>query len=343
MTIALWVAAFAVLSVRAVGVPGDDYWAQFYPRALSCLLGAAVCGLMYLGFRPLARFGLAVQFTVALVASAIIGVIYGGATYLIFVACLPPAPGVPGEMESPLWLASVMRGQGYLWIFMTWCCAYLALAWNERARDNELRLVEAQALAADAQNRMLRYQINPHFLFNTLNALHALMQDREVDRGKQVVLALADFLRFSLARSPDEKVTLLEEIEAQLAYLTIEQVRFGDRLRVVQSIDPAAAGAAVPSMILQPLVENAVKYAVAPSARPVTLDITARVRGGFVEIEVGDDGQGAKSASPSLGVGLDNVRRRLRLAWGEAGEFRHGPRPLGGYAAIIRFPLEARP
>jgi len=335
MTLALWTLAFVLLTGRSLMAEGP-FWEQMLPRFLTCTMGALLCGVLAFALRPTARLGLATQLSISVVASLVTGVVYSVLAELVFDQFFPMTN------SSPLIYAVVSRAQLNLWLFLTWSTAYLALVWAERSRHNELRLVQAQALAADAQNRMLRYQINPHFLFNTLNALHSLMLDAKIAKAKQVVLSLADFLRYSLVRSPDEQVTLREEVEAQSAYLRIEEARFGRRLKTRLSVDPDVVDCTLPSMILQPLVENAVKYAVAPSAQPITLEIAARLVDGRVEIEVRDDGLGASYEAHGLGVGLENVRRRLDLAYGSEAEFACGPRPEGGYAVRLRIPKAPR-
>src|SRR5207253_2863677 len=125
------------------------------------------------------------------------------------------------------------------WSFIAWCAIVFALSYDEEAREQSLRLVEAQALAAESQNQMLRYQINPHFLFNTLNALSSLILQKDFARAERMVLSLSNFLRASLEKAPGDKITLAEELEAQRQYLAIEQERFGDRLQLTETT-PAA-------------------------------------------------------------------------------------------------------
>lgn len=335
MTAGLWTVAFLLLTVLLATVGHDpDAMRLLLPRGLAFAAGAVLCGGLALGLRPVADRSLWVQLPLALAASIATAVVNGAVSDFIFGFYRT------GDSASP-WLTSVLgRAYPYIWIFLAWCCAYLAMTYSERARRNELRLIEAQALTADAQNRMLRYQINPHFLFNTLNALQTLMSDRKVAQAKQMVLSLADFLRYSLALSPDEKVSLGEEVEAQAAYLAIEQARFGKRLVVDFDVSKAAVGARVPSLILQPLVENAVKYAVAPSRDPVTIRIVAETVGGCLRIRVTDDGKAAGAAPPSLGLGLENVRRRLDLATEGRAEFACGPVDPAGFAVVMTLPLE---
>lgn len=335
MTIALWVAAFLVLTYRASLSMEAPQLVQYPPRFLSCATGALLCWLLSFALRRFNHWSLASQLALGFVASVVTGIIYGGLTAALFRWMLPSENG-----QSPLWMEVMGRAQGYLWIFISWCFAYLALTYSEQSRENQLRLMEAQSLAADAQNRMLRYQVNPHFLFNTLNALQTLLLDRKTGRAREMVQALADFLRYSLAREPDEMVTLGEEAEAQSAYLKIEKARFGDRLRFVCEIDSAARNAKVPSLILQPLIENAVKYAVTPSVGTVTIALTARLTTDHVRIEVRDDGSAGPTGAAGLKVGLENVRRRLDLAYSGKAEFTYGPAGPSGFTVTILIPRD---
>lgn len=335
MTVGLWTTAFTLLTTLLATVGQDpDALRLVFPRALAFCAGALLCGGLALGLHPFSNRSLLVQLPFALAASIATAVINGAVSDFIF-GFYRTSPAT-----SP-WLTAVLaRAYPYVWIFLAWCCAYLAMTYSERSRRNELRLIEAQALTADAQNRMLRYQINPHFLFNTLNALQTLMSDRKVAQAKQMVLSLADFLRYSLALSPDEKVSLGEEVEAQAAYLAIEQARFGARLNVVFEVAPDVTGARVPSLILQPLVENAVKYAVAPSRDTVTIRIAAAAEGDRLRIEVSDDGGAGSATPPSLGLGLENVRRRLDLASEGQAEFSFGTIQPRGFRVAMALPLE---
>jgi LytS/YehU family sensor histidine kinase len=156
-----------------------------------------------------------------------------------------------------------------------------------------------------------------------------------------MVMALSRFLRHSLVRSPEDRVPLKGEVEAQEQYLGIEQERFGDRLRFVKKIEAGAERLMVPSLILQPLIENAVKYGVAPSSEPTTIELVVRRLGDQVEICVHDDGRSSGKVAPGMGLGLTNVRRRLAVTYGERSQFEHGPAPMGGYLARLCIPAEA--
>jgi len=161
-----------------------------------------------------------------------------------------------------------------------------------------------------------------------------------------MVLSLSTFLRASLEKAPGDKITLADELEAQRQYLAIEQERFGDRLKLSETLPAALRKALVPGLILQPLIENAVKYGVARTTSPVNVEILAEARGGRLVVTVRDDAVpdiAPSDGSPqTLGVGLTNVRRRLAVLYGEAGVLTCGQRLGGGYAATIELPLERR-
>ena len=337
MTLAVWLLIFIATSFRTM-VGEIPFWPQVMPRVVTSITGIALCWVCYLVLRPLQSRSLALQLFAGLGASLAVGLIDALITWEVNKAMLSQWMDPP---TLPYWQIMLLNGQSYSWVFLTWCGIYFAMSYSRRLRDNQLRLLETQALAADAQNRMLRYQINPHFLFNTLNAISSLVLQKQTDRAEQMLMALSGFLRYSLARAPDERVPLREEAEAQEEYLRIEQARFGGRLKFVVSLEPGAAHAMAPSLILQPLVENAVKYAVAVSSDPVTIELIARrLEDNRVLVEVRDDGPGPGEAARGLGVGLENVRRRLEIAYGGKAVFEAGPREPRGFCARIVLPPE---
>lgn len=203
---------------------------------------------------------------------------------------------------------------------------FYATAWgltlSEMAmREAQRRLAEANEAAHQAQLAALRFQLNPHFLFNTLNAISSLIVTRRNAEAEHVTMNLADFLRLSLETNPQAEVTLDEELATAQSYLDIESARFGDRLRVELDCPAALLDALVPSFLLQPLVENAIKYAVAPSRKRVTLTLGARSANGMLELLVQDDGRHLPGVKPpgGLGVGLANVRKRIDAFYGPLG------------------------
>ncbi|SFR81832.1 sensor histidine kinase [Sphingomonas jatrophae] len=212
----------------------------------------------------------------------------------------------------------------------------------------EVRAARAEAAVEHARLVALRLQLNPHFLFNALNALSSLVVLKRTEEAEEMLERLVDFLRASLAADPDEMVPLEDEAAAIDAYLAIEAVRFGDRMLVEMVLAPQTERAAVPSFILQPLVENAVKYGVARSRRPVTVRLQARGEDGWLILSVDDDGDDLPPVpAPAekrggMGVGLANVRARLAALYGGTASFEKD-RIDGRYTVTLRLPLRILP
>ena len=202
-------------------------------------------------------------------------------------------------------------------------------------------LLESQA--SSAQLAMLRYQLNPHFLFNTLNSISTLVLLKQTERANAMLARLSSFLRYTLANEPTAQVTLAQEVETLKLYLEIEKMRFEDRLRPHFRIDPSTIGARLPSLLLQPLVENAIKYAVTPSETGADIWLSATREGNGVRIEVADNGAGGQDAlvaTQSTGVGLANTRDRLAQAYGAAHGFTTRTNEHGGFSVIVELPLD---
>jgi sensor histidine kinase YesM len=200
-----------------------------------------------------------------------------------------------------------------------------------------------ESQASSAQLAMLRYQLNPHFLFNTLNSISTLVLLKQTERANAMLARLSSFLRYTLANEPTAKVTLAQEVETLKLYLEIEKMRFEDRLRPHFRIESETIGTRLPSLLLQPLIENAIKYAVTPSETGADIWINARRVGDRVSIEVADNGNGegaAIAASPSTGVGLANIRDRLMQAYGPEHSFTTRKNEEGGFSVVVEIPFE---
>jgi LytS/YehU family sensor histidine kinase len=220
------------------------------------------------------------------------------------------------EMRSILEIFGATMSSMYL--LLCWSAIYFGVKYYESLQEQREATLRAGALAQEAQLKMLRYQLNPHFLFNTLNAISTLILDSKNHTANQTVMRLSEFLRYTLDQDPMKKVTLRQEIEAMNLYLTTEKLRFGDRLKLEYAIEDAALDALVPSLLLQPLIENAVKFAVSPSEKGGAIRIEGRKRGSMLELAVADDGPGLNAnATPGSGrgVGLRNTRERLAVLY----------------------------
>ena len=179
-----------------------------------------------------------------------------------------------------------------------------------------------QRVTRRRSGKMLRYQLNPHFLFNTLNAISTLILDNRNHVANSAVTGLSEFLRYTLDQDPMKKVTVAQELDALNLYLNIEKMRFGERLKLEYAIDPGASTMLMPSLLLQPLIENAIKYAVSPREQGGKIRIGAHVTGGMLQLEVADDGPGmidATRVANGRGVGIRNTRERLQVLYEERG------------------------
>ena len=239
-----------------------------------------------------------------------------------------------------------------------WSALYYAINFFLTVEQQADRLERLEAQATAAQLAMLRYQLNPHFLFNTLNSISTLVLLKQTEPANAMLTRLSGFLRHTLIAEPGSQVTLAQEIETLQLYLDIERMRFEERLRTHFEIDDAALAAQLPSMLLQPLVENAIKYAVSPQEEGARISLTARVIGDRLRLTVEDTGPGVDeplrldALAPaqlrsvpvpgrpmSTGVGLANIRNRLMQAYGDDHLFETRSEPGGGFTVLIEIPF----
>jgi len=226
--------------------------------------------------------------------------------------------------------------------FVGWAALYLALRYAAEVGALERKNAAFRAAAQASELRALRYQVNPHFLFNTLNSLSSLVMSDRRPAAERMIINLSSFFRASLVGDPSEDVRLAEEIRLQRLYLEIEQVRFPDRLRLTIDLPDSLRDALVPGLILQPLIENAVKYGVSRSRRPVTISIRASDRHGVLLLSVQDDGEpgtAGKEAGGGTGLGLRNVADRIEARFGGGGHCRVRPLDPGGFRVDLAMPL----
>ncbi|MCH8616574.1 histidine kinase [Sphingomonas sp. SM33] len=296
--------------------------------SLTLLMGSLFRRLI--AMRPL--FTLVLSLAVVILASAIFSIIetWSVATFL--------KPGL--RPTGVAYFGAILLNFALLaaWAALYYGINYFLLLEGEIKQRERL-----ESQASTAQLAMLRYQLNPHFLFNTLNSISTLVLLKQTERANAMLARLSSFLRYTLANEPTAKVTLAQEVETLKLYLEIEKMRFEDRLRPHFRIDADTIGARLPSLLLQPLIENAIKYAVTPSENGADIWITASREGQAVRLEVADNGSGEGSdlaASPSTGVGLANIRDRLAQAYGATHGFTTRQNDQGGFSVILEIPYE---
>lgn len=217
-----------------------------------------------------------------------------------------------------------------------------ALSYVRLSRHRELRAERLRRELATARLEALRAQLRPHFLFNTLNAVSELVHE-DPEAADRMLTELGVLLRASLADDAGETVPLERELELLDAYLAVQRRRMGARLRVRREVDPATLGVAVPLLLLQPLVENAVRHGLAGREGGGTVRIAARLEDGELVVEVDDDGEGPPDAGVREGVGLRNTRRRLEALWGSGAELRVEGAPERGTRVRVRLPAGPAP
>jgi sensor histidine kinase YesM len=220
-----------------------------------------------------------------------------------------------------------------------------AVAYYRDFRERERRVLELESRLTSARLQALRMQLNPHFLFNALNGIGTLMY-RDVDAADAMLVKLATLLRHSLDRGDQPTVRLRDELDFLDRYLDLEQMRFPDRLRVVRDIQPGALDRVVPTLVLQPLVENAIKHGIEPLTRPATVTLRAQILpDDSLQLVVLDDGRGLPSGSGPAphreGIGTSNTRRRLLQLYGALARFELSAVPSGGTQALIVLPPPA--
>ncbi|HSN73276.1 MAG TPA: histidine kinase [Steroidobacteraceae bacterium] len=246
--------------------------------------------------------------------------------------------------SSPLGYAAYMTT--YVYVMISWVGLYVGIKYYGQLQEQTRQALAANAMAHQAQLKMLRYQLNPHFLFNTLNAISTLILDKDTATANRVVQGLSAFLRHSLDNDPMQRVTLKQELDALNLYLDIEKTRFAERLQIETAIERDCYSALLPGLLLQPLVENAIKYAVARKVEGGKLRIGARRVGNTLVLTIADNGPGCAALEggklpPGHGVGLRNTRERLRVLYGQQSGFDVRNLAEGGLEVTLRLPFEA--
>ena len=352
--LAFWLFYFVIVTVRAALMDFPDQVPMLARRAAVTLIGMLLTYGLYRIARAVAPHGLRRTLLVQGVVIWPVAALFGAANTYAFYVFRPPGwaeqfmrqeSTKSGKTLEEMFMHGVVDGTfQWYFFFATWVALYMALCYAADGRAAERRAAAYRAQAQSAQLRALRYQINPHFLFNTLNSLSSLVMADRKDDAESMIMHISTFFRGSLAMDPMMDVTLAEEIELQKLYLAIEQVRFPDRLKVVIDVPAEARGVRLPGMLLQPIIENAIKYGVAHARNQVTVNLRAWRAADTLHIRIEDDGSGTQhKTEKGAGVGLRNVAERLEARFGAAAGLEYGAREGGGFFVHIRVPVQAAP
>jgi sensor histidine kinase YesM len=312
-------------------------WSLILHTALLTATGYSVTLLMAAIYRRLIRIRPILTWVfsivIVLIAAAIFSAIetWSWATFL--------APG--SHPQGVQFFGSIILTFSLL---VAWSALYYSINYYLLLEEQSDRLLRLESQASHAQLAMLRYQLNPHFLFNTLNSISTLVLLKQTEQANAMLSRLSSFLRYTLINEPTAQVTIAQEVETLKLYLEIEKMRFEERLRPRFDIDPAASKARLPSLLLQPLVENAIKYAVTPQEEGADIAVAARRVADRVIITVEDSGPGSEDvwvkAQQSTGVGLANIRDRLSQAYGADHRFETVSNNQGGFSVTIEIPYQ---
>jgi hypothetical protein len=343
-----WLLYVALITARAIIVQFPNFWEMMARRLVAALVGCVLTFLIYLAMRLVASKGLNFKIPLAGILCLPASILFSAFNYFIFYVYAPlDAAREDGwsmrtmSAFEKLWRSVADSTLSWYFIFAAWAAVYVALSYARQLSAADRHAAMLSREAQEAQLRALRYQINPHFLFNTLNSLSSLILTQKTDIAERMLMNLSTFFRATLSADPTADVQLQEEIKLQRLYLDIEQIRFPDRLSVEVDVPDALLDARVPVLILQPIVENAVKYGVAKSRKPVSIRIVAHEEAGRLHIKVKDDGEvpAEDLDDGGTGVGLKNVCDRLVARYGARAGCLYGPDPEGGFTVHIYMPV----
>ncbi len=309
-------------------------------KGLLTVMGLAASLLMRWFYRRirLERIALWRMMLIATVVSYVMGLMWT----LIFNAVEPPAVAWAGVASGGELRLSAMGAVYHAFALLAWSFLYVGIKHARDAQDNRERALRAEAGLHEARLEALRYQINPHFLFNTLNGLSTLVGDGETRRAQDMIARLGDFLRLTMALPATDTVSLADEETYARHYLDIERMRFGDRLQVTWDMDPAASDARVPLLMLQPLLENAIVHGISLLPQGGTIQVCSERRSDVVVVTVQNDAP--RGGAAGSGMGLTNTRNRLAALYGDHGQFSFTPprSPANRARVEIHLPHDSR-
>lgn len=326
-------------------------WRHITHTALQSVLGIILCYPLHIVFSSIWNLPQKYRIPSSLAAVAIVSGLWNICRMILFIRLTD---------EAEIWADFGGWYFGSIFVFLCWTALYHGIQYYQLLQSEHLMKLEAEASvseekvkrlvaetdAKDAQLKMLRYQLNPHFLFNTLNAINSLVGIEEPKRAQEMIVRLSQFLRYSLDNNPEMKIPLEREIEALMLYLEIEKTRFGERLKLDFQIDDDTKSALIPSLLLQPLIENSMKYAIAKSENGGEIRLRAHLYVKILVLELSDTGTGEKVQSSKMqsgsgrGIGLRNTVDRLKAFYGSEFSFNLVPSSRGGLKTVIHIPYQ---
>lgn len=338
LAVGYWAAVFISSSVLW-GIAGTDPIESAPGKVVWLSIGALLSFLLTKLLSKTLHRALWLQAAVAFLLSLIAAPLYAVVDYLIYVACMYPQEA-PFDQSSFAYV--LIYGMS---LFFGWCCLFLALRYSFALREGERRMAALREQALSAQMRALAYQVSPHFLFNTLNSMAGLIEEGANESARSMVMRLSAFLRHTLAIDPTDDLALEEEIALQADYLAVESTRFSDRMHVVMEVTDDVKATRVPPLILQPILENAVKHGVGATRGMVELVLSAKRKGETVVIRVENDAPRTDIGKlpDGMGIGLRNVADRIAARFPGQAILESGHIAPGRFAVTLILPLELPP
>ncbi|HMO75509.1 MAG TPA: histidine kinase [Sphingopyxis sp.] len=345
--VAMWMLYFLITTGLAMLAGASEQWSYIGRRAIVVVAGILCTFVLYQLLQRVQPKSFGARLAAAMGTAVPLVIVYAAINMYVFFYWFPaPDTGkiitevqakYPVAWELVLILDSSIR---WYFFFAVWAALYVAFGYANEMRAVERRANTYRIEAQNAQLRALHYQVNPHFLFNTLNSLSTLVMRGSKAEAETMIMNLSSFLRSSLAIDPEQFVSLDEEIALQRLYLQIEQTRFPDRLQVEVTMPAELEHACVPVLILQPIIENAIKYGVAPSKGTIAIRLAASAEYGLLVLRIENDiDPNAPTPEPGTGLGLRNVRERLLTRYGPAAGCEWGESEEGRFVVSLWLPL----
>ncbi len=345
--LAMWLLYFLITTGLAMLTGAPDQLEFVGRRAIVVGAGILCTFVLYQLLQRVQPQGFGARLVAALGTAVPLVIVYATINLLVFFYWYPSEDTTkliaeiqqkfPVAWETVLILDSSIR---WYFFFAVWAALYVAFGYANEMRAVERRANSYRLEAKNAQLRALHYQVNPHFLFNTLNSLSTLVMRGSRDDAEKMIMNLSAFLRSSLEVDPEQLVSLEEEIALQRLYLDIEQARFPDRLHVEMNMPDDLKDACLPVLILQPIIENAIKYGVGPSKGTIAIRLSAGAEYGLLILRIENDIDEKAPVPPAgTGLGLGNVRERLLTRYGPTAGCEWGTSDHGGFMVSLWLPL----